>query len=117
MDSFAALADPTRRHILESLARGPLSSGEIAAQFEITAPAISQHLKALRAAKLVRARAQGQRRIYSLNPEGIEELGGWIDQLRQFWAGKFDALDTALRSAPEQDVKQLDTGDGNERKG
>ena len=84
---------------------------------EITAPAISQHLKALRAAKLVRARAQGQRRIYSLNPEGIEELGGWIDQLRQFWAGKFDALDTALRSAPEQDVKQLDTGDGNERKG
>lgn len=97
MNSFAALADPTRRRIVETLAHGPLSSGEIAARFEITAPAISQHLKTLRAAKLVRVRAEGQRRIYALNREGVDELAIWVDQLRRFWAGKFDAMEAALK--------------------
>lgn len=97
MNSFAALADPTRRRIVESLARGPMASGEIARQFEITAPAISQHLKTLRAARLVRVRAEAQRRIYELDHEGIEELETWINELKEFWTGKFDALDAALR--------------------
>lgn len=97
MNSFAALADPTRRRIVECLARGPMASGEIARQFEITPPAISQHLKALRAAKLVRVRAQAQRRIYELDREGIDELETWIGELKAFWGGKFDALETALR--------------------
>jgi|TARA_Y100001937_G_scaffold104213_1_gene144020 DNA-binding transcriptional ArsR family regulator len=64
MNSFAALADPTRRQIIEALAQGPLSSGEIAGRFEISAPAISQHLKALRVARLVRVRVEAQWRIY-----------------------------------------------------
>lgn len=97
MDSLAVLADPTRRRIVEHLARGPLSSGELAARFEITAPAVSQHLKRLRAAKLVRVRPQAQRRIYELDREGIRELEGWIEELKRFWADRFDTLDQALR--------------------
>jgi DNA-binding transcriptional ArsR family regulator len=97
MNSLAALADPTRRRIVESLARGPLASGEIASQFKVTPSAISQHLKALRAAGLVRVHAQAQRRIYELDKEGLDALARWLDELRQFWAHKFDALDAALR--------------------
>lgn len=97
MNAFSALADPTRRRIVETLAGGPLSSGEIAGRFDISAPAISQHLKTLRMAKLVRVRAEAQRRIYELDAEGVGELETWVKELKKFWAGKFDALDAALR--------------------
>lgn len=95
MESFAALADPTRRRIVETLASGPLSSGEIAARFPISAPAVSQHLKALRAAGLVRVRSEAQRRIYELDPAGIEALAGWAEGLRRHWAERLDALQKA----------------------
>lgn len=97
MDSLAALGDLTRRRIVESLAAGPLSSGEIADRFAITAPAISQHLKTLKAAHLVRARAVGQRRIYELDPEGLDAVQGWVSQIRRFWAPRLDALEAQLR--------------------
>lgn len=97
MNGFAALADPTRRRIIETLARGPLSSGEIAGRFDISAPAISQHLKALRAAKLVRVRVEAQWRIYELDKEGVDELASWVDGLRHFWTDKLDALDASMR--------------------
>ena len=97
MDTLAALADPTRRAIVESLAAGPLSSGDIAARFPITKPAVSQHLKALRLARLVRVRAQAQRRIYELDPEGVGELAAWVDRLRAFWNPRLDALEANLR--------------------
>lgn len=97
MNGFAALADPTRRRIIETLARGPLSSGEIAGRFDISAPAISQHLKALRAAKLVRVRVEAQWRIYELDKEGVDELASWVDGLRRFWTDKLDALDVSMR--------------------
>ena len=84
MDSFAALADPTRRRIIETLAQGPLSSGEIAGRFDISAPAISQHLKALRAARLVRVRIAAQWRIYELDEEGIDELRKWVDNIKRY---------------------------------
>lgn len=96
MNSLSALADPTRRRIVECLSRGPMASGDIARQFDITAPAISQHLKALRAAKLVRVRAEAQRRIYELDPEGIGELEKWISELKGFWNSRLDALEAAL---------------------
>lgn|SRR5690554_2865342 len=82
MNSFAALADPTRRQIIEALAQGPLSSGEIAGRFEISAPAISQHLKALRVARLVRVRVEAQWRIYELDRQGIDGLLEWIQSLK-----------------------------------
>lgn len=97
MKGISALADATRRRIVEVLARGPLCSGEIAARFAVTAPAISQHLKALRAAKLVRVTAVGQRRIYELDREGVDEIAEWIEELRRLWAGKRDASESAPR--------------------
>jgi DNA-binding transcriptional ArsR family regulator len=97
MESLAALADPTRRRIVESLANGPMSSGEIAARFPITKPAISQHLKTLRQARLVRVRAEAQRRIYELDPDGVGELAAWVDRLKAFWNPRLDALEANLR--------------------
>jgi DNA-binding transcriptional ArsR family regulator len=97
MEPFVALADPTRRRIVETLSAGPLSSGEIAARFPISAPAISQHLKALRAARLVRVRSEAQRRIYEIDPEGIEAVAGWAEGVRRHWAAKLETLDAELR--------------------
>jgi DNA-binding transcriptional ArsR family regulator len=96
MTGIAALADPTRQRIFEMLAGGPLSSGEIAQRFDISAPAISQHLKTLRSANLVRVRAQAQRRIYELDPDGVNEISAWIENIRAFWKAKLDALETQL---------------------
>ena len=97
MNCFAAVADPTRRRIVELLAAQPLSSGEIAARFDITASAISQHLKVLRNAKLVRATVAAQHRIYELDAGGVEEMDAWIQQIRRFWSVRLDALELALK--------------------
>ena len=86
MDMFYALADPTRRKILELLAsRGQLSATEIYDQFGATPPAISQHLKVLRQAGLVLMEKRAQQRIYKLNPESLLELEDWSMQLAQQW--------------------------------
>ncbi|HVM78980.1 MAG TPA: metalloregulator ArsR/SmtB family transcription factor [Stellaceae bacterium] len=78
MPPFAALADPTRRRIVEMLAAGELSAGAIAAHFPATAAAISQHLKVLREARLVRSRGEAQRRIYALDGTGLAEIDEWL---------------------------------------
>ena len=96
MQGLAALADPTRQRIVEMLAAGALSSGDIARRFEISAPAISQHLKTLREARLVRVRAQAQKRFYELDPEGITALADWVARIRGFWSEKLDALEEKL---------------------
>jgi len=97
MTALAALADPTRQRIVEILAGGALSSGEIAGRFTLSAPAVSQHLKTLKTAKLVQVHADKQRRIYELNPEGIAEVAAWVDRVRAFWNPKLDALEAALK--------------------
>jgi DNA-binding transcriptional ArsR family regulator len=97
MDSFAALADPTRRRILELLGRGEQAAGAIGGRFAVSAPAISQHLKTLRAAGLVRVRVDGQRRIYSLEPAGLEGIDRWLGRVRRFWGARLDALERELR--------------------
>src|SRR5450432_735702 len=97
MEPFVALADPTRRRIVEALTAGPLSSGEIAARFPISAPAISQHLKALKAARLVRVRSEAQRRIYEIDPDGIEAVEGWAEGVRRHWAARLDVLEADLK--------------------
>jgi DNA-binding transcriptional ArsR family regulator len=96
MAPFAALADPTRKRIIEMLAGGPLCAGDIAGEFALSAPAVSQHLKVLREAKLVRVRPQAQRRIYELDRDGVEELSDWIGNIRGFWSRKLGALEEAL---------------------
>jgi DNA-binding transcriptional ArsR family regulator len=97
MTALAALADPTRQRIVEMLATGALSSGEIAARFKMTPPAVSQHLKTLRDARLVTVRAQAQKRIYQLDPEGVAELSDWVARIRAFWNPRLDALEAALK--------------------
>jgi DNA-binding transcriptional ArsR family regulator len=87
MQGLTALADPTRQLIVEMLAAGAMSSGDIARRFEVSAPAISQHLKTLRDAKLVRVRAHAQKRFYELDPEGVTALADWIAHIRGFPAG------------------------------
>src|SRR5262245_63825052 len=86
MDAFAAVADPTRRGIVELLGRGERAAGEIAAHFDMSGPAMSQHLKTLRDARLVQVRVDAQRRIYALDPAGFAELEAWLAQVRAFWS-------------------------------
>jgi DNA-binding transcriptional ArsR family regulator len=97
MNSFAALADPTRVRIVEMLVAGALSSGDIARHFDVSPPAVSQHLKALRDARLVTVRAVAQKRMYELNPEGVGELSDWVERIRSFWNPRLDALEAALK--------------------
>jgi len=97
MDSFTAISDPTRRRIIGLLAERELSAGALAENFQMSAPAVSQHLKALKEARLVQVRVDGQRRIYSLNPQGLSEIDSWLDTVRRFWRGRLDALEEALR--------------------
>jgi len=103
MRSLNVLADPTRQQIVEMLAAGALSSGDIARRFQVSAPAISQHLRTLRDAKLVRVRAQAQKRFYELDPEGVQELTDWIARIHGFWSQKLDALEEAMRASPAND--------------
>ena len=106
MDVFYALADPTRRKILELLARqGELSAGQIYAQFTASSPAISQHLKVLRQAGLVKMEKHAQQRLYTINPEAMLELEDWSKQLTQQWNQRLDALDTLLKVEKEKEVK------------
>lgn len=80
--ALAALAEPIRREIVERLARRPMAVGELAAQLPVSRPAVSQHLKVLKEARLVRDRADGTRRIYCIDPAGLGEIRGWLDR---FW--------------------------------
>ena len=99
MEALAALADPTRRRILELLAGGELSAGELAAEFPVTRPAISRHLRVLRETGLVDVRDEAQRRVYSLNPTPLAEVDEWLSRYRRFWGQRLDALETELRRA------------------
>lgn len=83
-DAFTAIADDNRRLLLEELRRGPRTVNELAAGLPVSRPAVSQHLKVLLDAGLVSARAEGTRRIYSINPDGFLRLNIWLDQ---FWQG------------------------------
>jgi DNA-binding transcriptional ArsR family regulator len=84
-----ALAEPRRREILAVIGRGERSAGEIAAEFDVTRPAISQHLAVLRAAGLVSERRSGTRRLYRARPQGVEELRAWVDG---FWREGLERL-------------------------
>jgi len=94
---FAALADPTRRRLLELLAAGEKSAGELAVEFSISRPGVSRHLRVLREAGLVRSRGDGQRRLYSVDPGPLAEVEQWLGPWRAFWAQRLDALDTEVR--------------------
>jgi DNA-binding transcriptional ArsR family regulator len=106
MDKFSALADPTRRQILEMLAsRGQLSATEISDQFQVSPSAISQHLKVLREANLVLMKKRAQQRLYRINPETVVELEVWARQLTRQWTERFEALDELLAAEKKKALK------------
>lgn len=96
MDTFTALSDPTRRQIVESLALGEASFGDLADKFEMSRPAVSQHLKVLKDAGIVSSRAEAQRRIYRLSDTGLDELEAWLKNVRAFWNRRLDRLEALL---------------------
>ena len=98
MQSLLAIADPTRRRIVELLAERERTSGELVEEFDMSAPAISQHLNVLREAGLVVTRAEGQSHIQSLNPAGFDEVEAWLEKTRSVWSSRLDALERELRA-------------------
>ncbi len=90
--AFQALADPTRRAVLDLLRRGSQPAGQIAQAFPISRPAISKHLRLLRRAHLVRERREGRNRVYQLNPEPLQAVDRWLDQYRVFWQANLASL-------------------------
>ena len=102
MEAFAALADPTRRRIVELLADGEHDVAELNAHFPISQPAVSRHLRVLREHGLVRSRPQAQRRVYSLDPTPLAELDHWLARYRSFWSQRLDALETELHRARKE---------------
>lgn len=105
MQSLVAIADPTRRRIVELLAERDRTAGELVEKFDMSAPAISQHLNVLREAGWITTRAEGQTRIQSLNPAGLQELENWLDRTRRFWSNRLDALERELRAEDERAQK------------
>ncbi len=106
MQSLAAIADPTRRRIVELLAVRERTAGELVQEFDMSAPAISQHLNVLREAGLVTTRAEGQSRIQSLNPEGFDEVEAWLQKTRSVWSRRLDALERELRAEDDANARK-----------
>jgi DNA-binding transcriptional ArsR family regulator len=101
--TFAALADPTRRAIIARLTRGEATVGELAEPFEISLPAISRHLKVLEEACLISNERRGKHRLCRLRREPLTGAAEWIDFHRNFWSGSLDRLDARLKQTKEKE--------------
>lgn len=97
MDAFEAIAEPSRRALIDALADGERTAGELVATLpELTQPTVSRHLRVLREVGLVEVRPDAQRRIYALRADGLVEIGAWLERYRRFWAGHLDDLERHL---------------------
>jgi len=96
MSPFEALAEPNRRRILDVLREGERPAGDLVQALALSQPGVSKHLKALKSAGLVQVRADGQRRLYRLDPRGVAEFTAWLAPHRRFWAERLAALDDHL---------------------
>ena len=99
---FAALADPTRRRIIERLARRPLTVGEIAGEFSISQPGISKHVRVLEQSGLLKRQVDGRFHRCTLTPRSIEAASAWIEKQRAFWTATLDRLDTYLKDSSKR---------------
>jgi DNA-binding transcriptional ArsR family regulator len=106
--TFAALADPTRRAILARLADGDATVTELAKPFDMSLPGVSKHLKVLQNAGLVVQGRDAQWRPCRLDPERLREVTGWLEQYRRLWEGRLDRLDDYLRELQRQDATRTD---------
>ena len=119
MHAFDVLGDPVRRRILELLADGERSAGEIAdavgVEFGISQPAVSQHLKVLRDSGFASVRPQGARRLYAVDSAPFRDLDRWLEHFRVFWTQRLDSLETELaRGKRERRVAAKQTQPGEE---
>ena len=94
--TLRALADESRRTVVETLSRGPATAGELAALLPIARPGVSRHLRVLREAGLVDVREEAQRRVYSLRPQPLAEIDDWLSRYRALWEQRLDALHTEI---------------------
>ncbi len=101
MSTFNTLAEPNRRKLLDALVDGPQPVSALVDAIGMSQPVVSKHLKVLRDAGLVRVTPDGQRRLYSINPEPLSELDDWLAKYRRLWAGRLDALEAHLHSAED----------------
>jgi len=101
---FAALADPTRRAVFERLADGPRAVGELAEGLPVSRPAVSQHLKVLKAAGLVTDRPDGARRVYQIDPQGLGQLRAWLDR---FWDEALEAFKAEAERQTDNEHEEL----------
>lgn len=102
MDVFEAIAEPNRRVLLDTLAAGDRTAGELVAALpDLTQPSVSRHLRILREVGLVEVRPDAQRRIYALRADGLVAIDSWIERYRQFWTGHLDALERHLNTSRE----------------
>ncbi len=104
--TFQALADPTRRAVLDLLRRGSQPAGEIAGAFPVSRPAISKHLRLLRRAHLVQEHREGRHRVYQLNPEPLRAVDSWLDQYRRFWSMNLDSLKQFVEAEHAKETRQ-----------
>ena len=103
--TFQALADPTRRAVLDLLRRGSQPAGQIASAFPVSRPAISKHLRLLRRAHLVREHREGRHRVYQLNPEPLRAVDSWIEQYRVFWTNSLNNLKAFVEAEYERELQ------------
>jgi DNA-binding transcriptional ArsR family regulator len=104
-DVFNAVADPTRRAILDRLRRGSAPVNTLASGFRVSRPAISKHLRILRTARLVREKKEGRQRIYQLEPYRLEEVAKWTEQYREFWQQSLTNLKRHLEREAEEESR------------
>jgi DNA-binding transcriptional ArsR family regulator len=100
--ALRALADESRRTVIETLAKGPATAGDLAALLPIARPGVSRHLRVLREAGLVDVRQDAQRRVYTLRPEPLAEVDAWLEQYRVLWEQRLDALHTEIARGKRQ---------------
>jgi DNA-binding transcriptional ArsR family regulator len=100
--ALRALADESRRTMLDTLSRGPATAGELAALLPIARPGVSRHLRVLREAGLVEVRQDAQRRIYTLRPQPLAEVDEWLGRYRVLWEQRLDALHTEIARGKHQ---------------
>ncbi len=103
IETFAALSEPNRFRIVELLRTGPRSVNDIGDRLHLNQPQVSKHLRVLKEAGLVDARAQAQQRIYELRPQPLRQLHGWLERYRRVWEERFEEIDRIIEDIEEKE--------------